>query len=65
MNLDRLALQVQLGAFPGTTLGPEVSRLLDAGLGGLCLFGSNTADGHDAIAALTQAAHAVRAANLM
>jgi beta-N-acetylhexosaminidase len=59
MNLDRLALQVQLGAFPGTTLAPEVSRLLDAGLGGLCLFGSNTADGHDAIAVLTQAAHAV------
>ena len=59
MNLDRLALQVQLGAFPGTTLAPEVARLLDAGLGGLCLFGSNTADGHDAIAVLTQAAHAV------
>ena len=59
MNLDRLALQVQLGAFPGTTLAPEVARLLDAGLGGLCLFGSNTADGPDAIAVLTQAAHAV------
>jgi beta-N-acetylhexosaminidase len=55
--LDELALRVQLAAFPGTTLAPEVADLLAAGLGGLCLFGSNTADGPEAVARLATAAH--------
>jgi beta-N-acetylhexosaminidase len=56
--LDELALRVQLAAFPGTTLAPEVADLLAVGLGGLCLFGSNTADGPAAVARLTAAVHA-------
>ena len=56
--LDELALRVQLAAFPGTTLTPEVADLLAAGLGGLCLFGSNTADGPEAVARLAAAVHA-------
>ncbi|HEY3142268.1 MAG TPA: glycoside hydrolase family 3 N-terminal domain-containing protein, partial [Acidimicrobiales bacterium] len=59
MNVERLALQVQLAAFPGTTLAPEAARLLDEGLGGLCLFGSNTAAGPEQIGRLTQAIHEV------
>jgi beta-N-acetylhexosaminidase len=57
-DLDRLALQVLLPAFPGTTLAPEVADLLEAGLGGVCLFGSNTTDGPAAVAELTAAIHA-------
>ncbi len=59
MSLERLALQVQLAAFPGTTLAPEAARLLDEGLGGLCLFGSNTAAGPEQIGRLTRAIHEV------
>ena len=41
-------------AFAGTTLAARrAPRLLEEGLGGVCLFGSNTADGPDAVAALT------------
>lgn len=50
-GLDRLALQVLLASFPGTTVGDDALRLLGSGLGGLCLFGSNTAVGTDAVAA--------------
>ena len=40
--------------FAGTTRRrPTCSALLEEGLGGLCLFGSNTADGPDAVAAYT------------
>ena len=56
-DLDRLALRVQLSAFPGTTLPADVAGLLADGLGGLCLFGSNTADGPAALRALT---HTIR-----
>jgi len=59
MSLERLALQVQLAAFPGTMLAPEAARLLEEGLGGLCLFGSNTAAGPEAIGRLTHAIHEV------
>jgi beta-N-acetylhexosaminidase len=52
-TLESLALQVLLPAFPGTTVQPEVLGLLEEGLGGLCLFGSNTAAGPDAVAAYT------------
>jgi beta-N-acetylhexosaminidase len=58
MSLDELALRVQLPAFPGTTLAPDVAELLAAGLGGVCLFGSNTSDGPVAVAELTGAIHA-------
>ena len=44
-DLDRLALAVQLAAFPGTVLADDAAVLLSQGLGGICLFGSNTADG--------------------
>jgi beta-N-acetylhexosaminidase len=44
-DLPRLALQVLLPSFPGTVVGDDALRLLEQGLGGLCLFGSNTADG--------------------
>ncbi len=44
-GVERLALAVQLPAFPGTSLPPDWARLLEEGLGGVCLFGSNTADG--------------------
>ncbi len=59
MNLDALALRVLLPAFPGTTLAPDVLALLEEGLGGLCLFGANTADGPDAVAAYTASVRAV------
>ena len=61
-DLDRLALAVQLPAFPGTTLAPEAARLLELGLGGVCLFGSNTADGSEAVRRLTGAVHAANPA---
>jgi len=50
MTLESLALRVLLPSFNGTTVADEVLRLLDDGLGGLCLFGSNTADGPEAVA---------------
>jgi beta-N-acetylhexosaminidase len=53
MSLDELALGVLLPSFRGTSLAADVLGLLDEGLGGLCLFGSNTADGPDAVAAYT------------
>ena len=56
-DLEALALRVLLPGFPGTTLAPEVADLLAAGLGGVCLFGSNTADGPDDVATLTGAVH--------
>ena len=40
--IERLALQVLLPAFPGTTLPAEWADLFAEGLGGVCLFGSNT-----------------------
>jgi len=58
MSLERLALRVLLPAFPGTTLAPDVADLLAEGLGGVCLFGSNTAAGPGAVAELTAAIHA-------
>ena len=54
-ELDALALRVQLPGFPGTIPPGEVLDLLHEGLGGICLFGSNTAAGSDALAELTAA----------
>jgi beta-N-acetylhexosaminidase len=58
MSIESLALRILLPAFPGTTLAPDVAGLLAEGLGGVCLFGSNTADGPEALRALTSAIHA-------
>jgi len=52
-RVERLALAVQLPAFTGTSLPAGWARLLEAGLGGLCLFGSNTDGGVDQVARLT------------
>src|SRR3954468_4845743 len=51
MSIESSALRVLLPAFSGTTVPDDVLRLLEEGLGGLCLFGSNTADGPDTVAA--------------
>jgi beta-N-acetylhexosaminidase len=59
-SLERLALAVQLPAFAGTTLPDDYAALLAEGLGGICYFGTNTADGLDALARLSAA---IRAAN--
>ena len=58
-DLDSLALGVLLPSFDGTSVSADVLRLLEQGLGGLCLFGSNTADGPDAVAAYTAAVRSV------
>ncbi len=60
-ELERLALAVQLPAFPGTALTDDVRRLLAGGLGGVCLFGSNTGAGAGAVAALVADVHATAA----
>jgi beta-N-acetylhexosaminidase len=59
-DVRALALQVLLPGFTGTTLPDDYRALLEEGLGGICYFGSNTADGADATAALSAA---IRAAN--
>ncbi|WP_051549330.1 glycoside hydrolase family 3 N-terminal domain-containing protein [Nocardioides sp. URHA0032] len=59
MSLDRLGLQVLLPGFPGTTLPADWADLFGEGLGGACLFGSNTADGPAAVADLTAAIRAI------
>jgi beta-N-acetylhexosaminidase len=59
MSLESLALRVLLPSFSGTTVPAGVLRLLEEGLGGLCLFGSNTADGPDAVAAYTASVRSV------
>jgi beta-N-acetylhexosaminidase len=53
MSLETLALRVLLPSFAGTTVPDDVLTLLAEGLGGLCLFGANTADGPEAVAAYT------------
>ncbi len=58
LSLEQLALRVLLHSFPGTTLARDAADLLAEGLGGVCLFGSNTADGPDAVAELTAEIHA-------
>ena len=57
MTLETAALGVLLPSFPGTTLARDAAELLEAGLGGLCLFGSNTADGPEAVSAYAAAVH--------
>ena len=58
-DLERLAFGVLLPAFPGTTLPDDWAELFDEGLGGVCLFGSNTADGPHAVADLARSIRAI------
>ncbi len=59
MSIESLALRVLLPSFAGTTVASDVLALLEEGLGGLCLFGSNTADGPDGVAAYTASVRSV------
>jgi beta-N-acetylhexosaminidase len=59
-SLHTLALRVQLPAFAGTTLPDDYAELLAEGLGGVCYFGSNTADGLWSVVELSTA---IKAAN--
>jgi beta-N-acetylhexosaminidase len=58
-TLESRALAVLLPSFDGTTVPDDVLALLEEGLGGLCLFGSNTADGPDAVAAYSERVRSV------
>lgn len=58
--LESLALQVLLPGFAGTTLPDDYRVLLGQGLGGICYFGTNTADGLATTSALSAD---IRAAN--
>ncbi len=55
MSLETLALRVLLPSFAGPSLPSEWARLLDEGLGGVCLFGSNLTGRPDEVRALTDA----------
>lgn len=55
-DLGRLALGVLVGAFAGTSLPDDYRELLADGLGGVCLFGSNT--GSSTLVELTTAIRA-------
>jgi beta-N-acetylhexosaminidase len=57
-ELDRLALAVLQPGFHGVRLPTAFAGLLDEGLGGICLFGSNTAGGRAETRALVAAVHA-------
>jgi beta-N-acetylhexosaminidase len=59
-DVGTLALRVLLPGFAGTTLPDDYRVLLEQGLGGICYFASNTADGPDALATLSAE---IRAAN--
>jgi beta-N-acetylhexosaminidase len=54
-HVRTFALQVLLPGFSGTTLPDDYRTLLEQGLGGICYFGSNTADGPQALAELSAA----------
>jgi beta-N-acetylhexosaminidase len=58
-HLDALALRVQLPGFRGSAVSAEIRKLLDEGLGGVCLFADNVADGPAVLAELTAAVHDV------
>lgn len=54
-GLERAALRVLLSSFSGPELPDDIADLLAEGLGGLCLFGSNTSGGVGGVAELTRA----------
>jgi beta-N-acetylhexosaminidase len=55
--LEALARRVVMGAFAGPSLPAWAARLLDGGLGSVCLFGSNITS-YPQLTALTAAMHA-------
>jgi beta-N-acetylhexosaminidase len=57
-TLHELASRVVMGAFPGPTLPPWMASRLEAGLGSVCLFGSNV-DSPEQLASLTAQLHSV------
>jgi beta-N-acetylhexosaminidase len=59
VTIESLALKVLLPSFSGATVPSGVLDLLDDGLGGLCLFGSNTARGPRAVEACTASVRSV------
>jgi beta-N-acetylhexosaminidase len=59
-SLDALARRVVMGSFAGPTLPPWAARLLEAGLGSVCLFGSNIPS-YAGARALSDAEHAAGA----
>ncbi|MEV5001317.1 glycoside hydrolase family 3 protein [Nocardioides sp. LML1-1-1.1] len=63
--IAELALRVQLGSFAGTTLPADWAALLDEGLGGICLFGSNLPGDPAAVRALVGEIRARRPAALV
>lgn len=63
--IAELALRVQLGSFAGTTLPADWAALLDEGLGGICLFGSNLPGDPASVRALVGEIRARRPAALV
>ncbi len=59
-TLDALARRVVMGSFEGPTLPSWAARLLDGGLGSVCLFGSNI-PAYAGVRALSDAVHAAGA----
>ncbi len=58
--VEELALRVQLGSFAGPSLPADWARLLEEGLGGVCLFGSNLTGSLADATALVAAVRAAR-----
>lgn len=61
MSLDSLALRVLMPSFRGPDLAAGWARLLEEGLGGVCLFGSNLTGSIADAPALTDAVRRARA----
>jgi beta-N-acetylhexosaminidase len=64
-EIERLALAVQMASWPGTSLAPDMEDLLVEGLGGICLFGSNTAGGPAGVQSLCSAVHSAASATVV
>ena len=60
MSLESDALGVLLPSFRGPALPPDVGGLLEEGLGGICLFGSNLTGSAGDVRALTDAVRRAR-----
>lgn len=60
LAVEELALRVQLGSFAGPVLPADWALLLEEGLGGVCLFGSNLTGSLPDAAALVAAVRAAR-----
>lgn len=59
-SLEWLALRVQLASYAGPSLTSEWRELIDQGLGGVCLFGSNLTGSREDVGALVNAMRGVR-----